>query len=172
MPGIDWIRNNTLNGTLVDITRAIDNDATYLAEALIEKDGWFKKLSADVLSGIPEDEKAEKLEQLHGLSRKFGKKIEKVPFLYKYKLVEHPEILNKIPHGSVINIVRPKWNLVEKGGTHLNISHQGFVFHKDGVVYFRHAKAGAQVTEEPLLEYIKRTLESPTVQGINVLSVR
>lgn len=172
MPGIDWIRNNKVNGTLVDITQSIDSDSTYMAEALIQKDEWFRKLGEGSLAGIPDEEKAEKLEQLRALSKKFGKSIEKVPFLYKYKIVENPEILNRIPHGSIINIVRPKWNLVEVAGTQLNISHQGFAFHRDGVVYFRHAKLNDKVTEEPLLDYVKRTIESPTIQGINVLSIR
>lgn len=172
MPGIDWINNNKANGTLTDITRSIDPESTYVAEALIQKDEWFKKLGESALGGISDEEKPEKLRQLHALSKKFGKKTERVPFLYKHNLVEKPEILKRIPHGAVINIVRPKWNLVEAAGTHLNISHQGFAFHKNGEVYFRHAKVGATVTEELLLDYVKRSLESPTVQGINVLIVK
>ncbi len=172
MPGLDWIQNNKRNGTFVDITQSIDRDSTYLAEAMIQKDEWFRKLGESTLVGIPDEEKTDKLDQLHALSKKFGKKIERVPFLYKYKIVENPSILQRIPHGSIINIVRPKWNLVEAAGTYLNISHQGLAFHKDGVVYFRHAKVKDKVTEEPLLDYIKRTLESPTIQGINVLIVR
>lgn len=172
MPGIDWIKNNKSNGTLVDITRSIDPESTYMAEALIQKDEWFRKLGEGSLVGISDDEKTAKLDQLHALAKKFGKTVEKIPFLYKYKIVENPEILQRIPHGSIINIVRPKWNLVEAAGTHLNISHQGLAFHKEGVVYFRHAKVNDKVTEEPLLDYVKRTIESPTIQGINVLSVR
>jgi hypothetical protein len=173
MPGLDWIRNNKLNGTFVDITQSIDPDSTYLAEAVIQKDEWFKKRSEADLSGIPEEEKEQKLKNLRALSRKFRKRLEKVPFLYKYKLVEHPEILQRIPHGAVISIVRPKWAApLEKGGTHLNISHQGLAFHKNGVVYFRHAKVNDKVTEVPLLDYIKGTIESPSIQGINVLKVR
>lgn len=180
--GLDWIRNNSNIGLLRDITQSISPENTYLASALVEKDEWYKKLKIERLSGIPDDAKQQKLKELHSLSKRFGKKTEKVPFLHKQALVDHPEIIDRIPDGSIINIVRPNWDLTKGGGTHMNISHQGLAFHKNGVVYFRNAKAvykdgelvksESKISEEPLYDYIKRTVPSQTIQGINVLIVR
>lgn len=181
--GLDWIKHNSRIGLMKDITQQIAPESTYLAEAEINKEEWYKKLKPERLSGIPEDQKEATLAKLHKLSSKFMKtKVEKVPFLYKYDLVAHPEIIQRIPHGSIINIVRPNWDLTQAGGTHMNISHQGLAFHKDGVVYFRNAKvvykdgqidqSQSKVSEEPLLDYVKKMIPSKTIQGINVLIVR
>jgi hypothetical protein len=170
--GADWIRNNVRNGILVDITQSIDRDSTYLAEAVIQRSDWYNLLKADRLSGIPEEEKESRLAELHALGQNFPDVVEKVPFLHKTKIDQNPEIINRIPHGSIINIVRPNWNLVEAIGTNMNVSHQGIAFHLNGVVYFRHASAGKKVMQEPLLDYVRKTLQSGTIQGINVLSVR
>ena len=178
-PDVDWIRNNTQAKILKDITSTVDADATMIAEALIEKDEWYKLLSIERLSGIPETEKEARLTELRGLSVHHGKQLSRVPYLDKRAIVARPEILARIPSGSVINIVRPNFDATKGAGTHMNITHQGFAFHKSGVVYFRHASptkdpvtGKGKVKEELLLDYVTATLSSPSIGGINILSVR
>lgn len=178
-PDADWIANNSKAGYVKDVTARVAKShpgALAMAEALIEKDGWYKLLSIDRLSGIPESEKATRLEELHGLSARQGKEIARVPYLVKTEIVAHPEILQRIPHGAIINIVRPNFDVTKGAGTHMNITHQGLAFHRGGVVYFRHASPpkknpdrDGKVLEVPLLDYVQGTLSSPSIGGINVL---
>jgi hypothetical protein len=178
-PDVDWIANNTRARIVKDITHRLDQDAVAVAEALIEKDEWYKLLPMTRLSGIPDGEKDARLTELRAIGATQGKIVSRVPYLRKQAIVERPEILQRIPHGSIINIVRPNFDATKGAGTHMNITHQGFAFHKNGVVYFRHASptkdpatGKGKVTEIPLLEYVQGTIPSKTIDGINVLSVR
>lgn len=83
-------------------------------------------------------------------------------------------LIDSIPSGSVVNIVRPNWNLKSAIGTNMNISHQGFVIRKNGVTLMRHASSSGskQVAELPLADYLSAFLLSPTIKGINILSVK
>lgn len=181
-PDADWIANNSKAKIVKDVTAQVAKDfpeALALAEALIEKDEWYKLLPVERLSGIPEAEKPTRLEALRSLGAKHGKEIARVPYLRKHAIDADPEILLRIPHGSVINVVRPNFDVKKAAGTHMNITHQGFAFHSGGVVYFRHASpkknpetGKGEVVTVPLLEYVRGTLESPSIDGINVLSVR
>ena len=78
------------------------------------------------------------------------------------------------PEYCIVNIVRPNWNLIEKIGTHLNISHLGFAI-KDATAQqlkFFHATSEKQkVVQETLHVYMQRQQNSPTIRGINVLAI-
>lgn len=172
IPGLDWIQNNIENGTLRDITVSIGKNKTKIAEAVIERDEWYQMLKPNRLSGIPETERESRLAELHRMGQTRNKEIERVPYLSKEDVVGNPSIVTSIPHGSVINIVRPNWDLRKLIGTRINISHQGLAIHRNGIVYFRHASQDLKVvTEEPLASYMRRTLASETIQGINILAV-
>jgi hypothetical protein len=173
--GVDWIANNSRAGYVRDITIEVAGSNARLAEALIEKDEWYRHLSADRLSGVEESMKGKRLEELRALSRNHGKSLESMPYIPKETIDKNPELLEKIPQGSIINIVRPNWDLTKQIGTHMNVSHQGLAIHKGGVVYFRHASSSKnvlKVVEVPLVDYVRGTLASPTIGGINVLQVR
>lgn len=177
-PDVDWIKNNTRAGFIRDVTNTVDAGALKTAEALIEKDNWYMLLPIERLSGIKDDKKLERLAELRSLSVRHGKEVSRVPYLDKNAIVAHPEILQKIPHGAVINVVRPNFDVTKAAGTHMNITHQGFAFHRDGKVIFRHASptkdpvtGKGKVREQLLLDYVKDTVASPTIGGINVLVV-
>lgn len=167
-PGLDWIRNNVESGLLEDVTFRIAPGRTAIAEALIERDEWFKLLSPDRLSGVPADEKPARLAELRSLGDRFGKEIERVPYIIKSELLTDPDLVARIPHGAVINLVRPAWDLRDKIGTRLNISHQGLAFHKNGTVYLRHASTTGSVVEVPITTYLEN---ARSIAGINVLVV-
>ncbi len=78
-------------------------------------------------------------------------------------------LFRQIPHGSIVELVRPNWNLKEKIGTNMNVSHVGFAFWVDGQLIFRHATSiQKHVMDVPLADYLYERLHSPTVKGINV----
>lgn len=149
----DWVPNNIRKGILRDVTRDVfATSAT--AHTHVDKAAWFKKV--------------------HSLeSYEPGQNIS-LPYIPIRAILNQPAILNRIPSGAVINIVRPNWELKEKIGTNMNVSHQGFAIRKSsGELYFRHAsQTYLQITEEPLLMYLNKMKEIPTIGGIHILTLR
>lgn len=81
-----------------------------------------------------------------------------------------PSFLANIPSGVLVFIIRPNLTVP---GTHLLISHQGFVIRKDGVPYFRHSSlsGGARTKDVPLANYLRLCLLSPAVHGIQIFRI-
>jgi hypothetical protein len=78
-------------------------------------------------------------------------------------------LFKQIPNAAIIEIVRPNWDLSKEIGTHLNISHLGFAIWKNRILYFREASSQhGRVVDVPLVDYLRDTLKSPTIKGINV----
>lgn len=169
LPGVDWIQNNLATGLLEDITEEIAPGQTEIAQTLIERDEWYRSLKATRLSGIAPADRRARLRELQSLSANHGKEIERIVYIKRSALFANPDIAAKIPDGSVVNLVRPGWDIRYRIGTRLNISHQGLVFHRQGVVYFRHASSSGTVMESRLLDYLRQTR---VIAGINVLVVR
>jgi len=68
-----------------------------------------------------------------------------------------------------MEIVRPNWNLQDKIGTNLHISHLGFIIWQDNQPYFRHASSESKkVVNVSLKSYLKDMLKSPTIKGVNI----
>lgn len=170
--GVDWIAHNSEIGIVRDITKSVAREGVEVAKAEINKRNWYAKLGADRLTGVPPEEQPELLEKLHRRGRWMWNETERVPYVHKSYIIEHPEVLERIPNGAVINIVRPNFDITEKAGTHLNVTHQGLAIRRDGVTYFRHAAVGKRVLDVPLIDYVTTVLvPSPTMQGINILKV-
>jgi hypothetical protein len=79
-----------------------------------------------------------------------------------------PRFLENIPSGVILSVVRPNWKIP---GTHMNVSHQGFVIRKNNEPYFRHASAtgGGRVKDVALANYLRLCLLTPQVKGIHLL---
>lgn len=149
---LDWIPNNQAQGLIQDITKQIYPQNYSLAHTVIDKKVWFLKN--------------------HKIEDTSLAQISVIPYLPISAAVQNPELLSQIPHGSIINIVRTNWGLKEKIGTDLDVSHQGFVIHKEDGIYFRHASSEKKmVLEEPLLEYLQRMTAIKSIAGINVLQL-
>ena len=58
--------------------------------------------------------------------------------------------------GSILEIVRPGWDLTKTLGTHLQVSHLGFVIHTQQGWVFRHAHAQDRVVDTPLIPYLAK----------------
>ncbi|MCX4026689.1 DUF1460 domain-containing protein [Endozoicomonas sp. SM1973] len=83
------------------------------------------------------------------------------------------QLLDKIPSGSIINVVRPNWNLKRWIGTNMNVSHQGLAIRKNGTLYFRHASSSQKaVVDIEFTQYFSKFLLSSTLKGVNVLRLR
>ncbi len=173
---LDWIPNNIRAGFFRDVTASLAPGRTLVARALIDKPAWYAKLplSRIQIPGLSEDDRKKLLDRLHAEGRQFSPEEATVPYVPLTALFgpDGDAIFERIPSGSVVNIVRPDWDLVASIGTHLNISHQGFAVRKDGVLYFLEAsEVYMKVSMVPLADYLRTYLDSPTIKGINVLQI-
>jgi len=178
-PDLDWIPNN--QSFLTDITAEVAGAGkSIVAEALISKKGWYANLKLDAIKrpDLTEDQKQEKLAELRKEGAAFDDKLGTIPYVPFTVLfpngTEDPAVFDRIPSGTLINIVRPNWDLVDYSGTHMNVSHQGFAIRVDGVLYYRHATSvGAKkVIDTVLVDYLKPYLTSPTIKGINLQALK
>jgi hypothetical protein len=177
---LDWNKNNQDQGFLKDITTKIQdqkNVAVYkIASAQINKPGWYSHFTLTNIR-LREDNPTERSQRLSQLKLK-GKTLETVnstiPYIPLSALFdetgkENVYLFKQIPNASVIEIVRPNWDLSKQIGTNLNVSHLGFAFWKQNVLMFSQASSDyGKTVNVPLVEYLRNALKSPTIKGINV----
>lgn len=173
---LQWIPFNVQNGYLSEINAVVVPQALIkTAEAEINFPGWLKSHKIDqlVVPMATMEEKQSLLEELHGLAASYSITVARVPYIEISTLLAKPALLNRIPHGSIVNFVRPNWDLTEAAGTHQNISHQGFLFWKNKILTLRHASTsnGGFVQEIPFIEYLKKFENHPTLKGIHLMKV-
>jgi hypothetical protein len=170
-----WIPNNIKNGLLTDITRKLGGNRVLIASAEINLPGWLQKIHPEeiVVPNATQAERDSLLEELRGMSRNYSPEIAEVPYVEINWILKNPSWVKNIPHGTIVNYVRPNWDLTQEIGTHQNISHQAFLFWKGKVLYQRHASTmnPKEVFELPFLEYIKKFENHPTLKGIHLMSV-
>lgn len=155
----DWIPNNIKQGYTTDITKKIAPGQYKIASAFIQKSEWYKKLKPPYF--------------LHN-GEIANDSVASIPYIPTEKVINDQNLINRIPSGAIISIVRPNWNLKKAIGTTLNISHLGFVFHKtDGTTIFRHASSlKGRVVDVPLVAYLNELQKNPTIKGIHILKIR
>lgn len=182
---LDWVPNNNF---LEDISERVALVPAYTYETNINRLNWmlYQKdlLENPSYENYTIDEKrallkediiafAIKYEQDMGL---FQDNISvNIPYItLEEYFLNKDKIEESMPDFGILNIVRPNWDLTNAAGTHMNISHQGFVIKKDGNVYFRHASTSGlkQVTELLLIDYLGQFKTSPTIKGFNLLIVK
>jgi hypothetical protein len=70
-------------------------------------------------------------------------------------------------------MVRPDWPLKQWIGTNMNVSHQGIVIRKDGVLYLRHASLTyKKVIDESFVDYFSQYSPESSLKGFNVQILR
>ena len=78
-------------------------------------------------------------------------------------------LLDRIPNGSIISMVRPNYEVKKWIGTNLNITHQSIALRKDGKLYLRHAsQLKKEVIDESFTEYFAKYTANSTLKGFNV----
>lgn len=170
-----WIPRNISNGLLTDITKDLGGNKTLLARAVINLPGWLKKIHPEEIR-VPNasaEERNSLLEELRGMHVNYVSEIAEVPYVSINWILKNPSFVNKIPHGTVVNFVRPNWDLTAEYGSHQNISHQAFLFRKGGILYQRHASTAnpATVYELRFLDYIKKFENHATLKGVHFMRV-
>ncbi|MFC3908168.1 N-acetylmuramoyl-L-alanine amidase-like domain-containing protein [Legionella dresdenensis] len=176
---IDWNVSNQQQGFLKDITTTLKVNGmpvAQIARAKINKPSWYNHFTTSnikLLTGN-EEEKAKRLAELKKIGGRLPIQTDIVPYiplttLFDKEGTPNKDLFAQIPNAAIIQIVRPNWDLQNKIGTHLNISHLGFAFWKNGTLFFRQASSQhGKVVESPLIDYLKNVLNSPTIKGINI----
>lgn len=169
---LQWIPFNIQNGMMEDITTEV-YARTKTAEALINFPGWIRsiKTSQLVLPLFSQEEKELRLAELHQEADFYSPEIARLPYIAIKDILNSPKILNQIPHGAVVNFVRPNWDLTREAGTHQNISHQGFLFRSGKNLYLRHASTGGRVENILFIDYLKKFANHPTLKGIHLMKI-
>ncbi len=178
---VDWNIQNQTAGYLKDITAKIfgvnGEIIVQQASTYIDRPAWIQhrnlmdiKLIENTLHDVPEA----LLEALHKLSaevRVQEASISYVPIASLFDAHNAPisDIFDQIPHASIIEIVRPNWNLKEKIGTNMHVSHIGFALRTESGLMYRQASSEEKcVIDIPLEHYLYQRLNSPTIKGINI----
>jgi hypothetical protein len=172
---LQWIPFNIKNGLLDEINHLIVPESKILiAQALINLPGWIlsHKVEQIVFPMAPLETKNMLLEELKSIASQYLPIIAKVSYIQINYLLSLPSILNRIPSGTIVNFVRPNWDLTESSGTHQNISHQGFLFKIKNKLYLRHATISGKVEEIPFINYLKRYYNHPTMKGIHLMRLK
>lgn len=162
---VDWIPNNQAYGFVKDITLQVAGSHTKWSQTWIDKAGWYAK----------------KGEEFKELGAGIPQTLAQIAYIAKEDLLNINGLEDRIPSGSIFNLVRPNWDLVKAAGTRLDVSHQGFLIREDGVLYMVHASNGAGrdgsdnymgVKKESLKSYITRVMLSrETMAGFNILAL-
>ncbi|MGL6029464.1 MAG: N-acetylmuramoyl-L-alanine amidase-like domain-containing protein [Legionella sp.] len=177
---IDWNKNNQKRGILKDITLEIKDQSNKpvaeLSKTLIDKAGWYKAKNKDSIRLInnTEQEQDVRLRELKAKGEQLISQRAQIAYIPLAKLFPQPDkpdyyLFNQIPDGAIIEIVRPNWDLRDRIGTALDVSHLGFVFKIKNQLYFRQASSQyAKIVTVPLIDYLQDALKSPTIKGINI----
>lgn len=145
---VDWNLQNQQNNVVRDITETFSG--VKFASGDIDKPNWFLKQTGKIPAGCQ-------------------KVFARIPYLPIQQALNN---LDKIPHESIVEIVRPNWDLREKIGTQLHVSHVGFAIREKNNLLFRHASSEAKcVTDIKLSDYLKHTLQSETIKGIHIQKI-
>ena len=171
---LQWIPFNVENGYMLEINHQIVSPSQIkMAEAVINFPGWLKshKLDQIVVPMATMEEKKALLEELYAEAPFFQVSVARVPYVAISDILAKPIILNKIPTGTIVNFVRPNWDLRDVAGTHQNISHQGFLFKIGKTLYLRHASTSGKVEEVPFIDYLKRFRNHATLKGVHFMSM-
>lgn len=177
----DWNAWNQKNGLIEDITESLSalqkKPIHAYADTLIDKPNWLRfRTYKDIrlLESLPINELVDRLKELHALADQVGVQATHLPYLklselFNEKGQPRQDRFDLIPHGAIIELVRPNWDMRDKIGTNLNVSHVGFAIWKGNQLYYRQASSiEKRVIDILLTDYLQYRLYSPSVKGINI----
>jgi len=182
--GVDWNPENARLGFVQDITSKIMDDkggpVSLIAETLIDRPNWLRRRQAQdirLIQSLSQEQLAARLQEMHGLADRLKAEVSYLPYIPLNKLFTEkgePEfkIFSQIPDGAIIEIVRPNWDIREKIGTHIDVTHLGFFFKQSHQLIFRDASLLKQkVADTLLIDYLRQYLHHPSIQGINIQAI-
>ena len=178
---VDWNIQNNCHGYVEDVTKKIVNRSGksiyHMAKTMIDRPNWFQyRTLADIklVNKASEGEAKILLNQLHQLASTVKSDRSELPYLPLTELFHRDQpredLFDQIPHGCLVEIVRPNWNLRDKIGTNLDVSHVGLVLRLKGELIFRQASLLKKyVSDVSLIQYLRENgLSEKSIGGINI----
>jgi hypothetical protein len=177
-PSVDWIPNN--QNKLDDITTLVAGRFVQVAKTTIDKSAWYKKIANKVISCDDPFACADLQAQLGAEGNIFSPEVTTLNYVpltalflgddeFKGSKRLNLSLLDKIPSGSVISMVRPDWSLKKWIGTNMNVSHQGIAIRKDDQLFLRHASERyGKVLDENFAEYFSHYSTTSSLKGFNI----
>ena len=163
-PEVDWIPNNVKAGFLRDITREVAGDKTKTALKLISKRAWYVQKSSKDLEGFTGLSEA----QAQAIVERWRKRGDGLPD--EQARVDYvpmdalPELLARIPSGTIANLVRE-----DKEGVPVLISHQVLLIDSPEGKLVRHASSTGKVEQMLALPYFYKYFNSKwRLVGLNL----
>ena len=143
-----------------DFTQILSKTHTKTSTAIIDKTSWLQHLPntrVRLINNTP-SEQHKRYQVLR--AKHLPSQVSRITYLPIQALFKNGKpntpLLQHIPSGTILEIVRPNWNLTLKMGTHLQVSHLGFVIHTTKGLMFRHAAYNKTVMDTPLIPYLSR----------------
>ena len=177
---LDWCNNNAdLFSEQTESINPANNNL--VATANINKGLFFYKTQIE--KEFPAADQDTWYANLNKIVPNFGATTVNFPYLDTNTFLNvdnYAAIVKSFPHTSVVQIVRPGWDLAKNIGTQLNVSHQGLVFkttNENGIqdLKFLHATSVGtkQVVEIRLYDYLLQYTDQnkTTVRGINIQAI-
>jgi hypothetical protein len=118
---------------------------------LISKRAWYISHTLNDIKGfsdLPKPDLDAKLKRMQALSAQFQDEVSTIAYV---PLAVLPDVLDRIPSGTVANLVRE--NLPDKPQA---ITHQMLIVVKDGKRFVRHAAYGKTMEEQPADKFFSR----------------
>jgi Protein of unknown function (DUF1460) len=174
---VDWIPANITRGVLTDITDRLPAEAA-VAQGVIARRAWLTQLA-----GNPLQAGNEHLAQTPAAQAELARLAaaaaprEKVRLDYvRLRETEEPQlsrVIEAIPMGSILLIVRPNTSMFGAVGSVTQISHLGFVVAGPQGAVYRHASSRriGGVRDAPLIDYLQQLQKTRSFSGIKVLRV-
>lgn len=164
----DWLPNNIAAGFLRDITAEVAGPAARSVAKTISKRAWYAAKTEADLAGFD----AESPEARAGRAARLRALGENIPdqraAINYVPLEELPRLLNSIPHGTVVSLVRE-----DRADKPTLVSHQFFIFDGRRGKIIRHAAQGKQVMDADAAQYIAGLAGAKwRVLGFNLAQVR
>ena len=167
-PEADWLPNNQAAGLLKDISLEVAGTRAEVSHKRISKRAWHAGHTLKDVKGFPDASAAEqeaRLKRMQELGRQFEDAVSTVPYV---PLALVPELLDRIPSGTIANLVRA--NLPDKP---VVITHQMLIVVKGGQRFVRHAASGKAVEDQPAQEFFQRYAKASwPVVGLNLDQIR
>jgi hypothetical protein len=171
---LQWIPFNIRSGYLKETTANLSTTSELkTAQAIINFPGWIRshKIEQIILPLASSGERFQILDELKSHAEDYVAQIARVSYIEINLILSNPQLFSKIPSGTVVNFIRPNWDLTQISGTHQNISHQGFLFRVKNTLYLRHASTAGKVEQVPFLEYLEIFKNHVSLKGIHLMRI-
>jgi hypothetical protein len=171
-PEVDWIPINSERQVIRDITADVAGNASLaVAKTRITRAAWMRALPNNPTQARNEflRSNASATAELESLAAQATDALVDVRYLPKSALSD-PSVMQRIPNGSIVMIVRPMTSLFGKVGSRQSISHMGFAMRTDRGLQYRHASSTRRkaVVDRPMGEYIAAMNQTRSFAGIMI----